>query len=312
VPIPSLPEFHELLSSVQLSAKKATGQNASVQLPALPAVDENGFVREEPLWLHYPSDTQLPFNRPLERINKELKSKHHPRHEEFALFALALVTLLPSRSGDALSRLNFILEAVCDAEVSLYHLLGVEFPEQYKFEIPPFMIGPLRTQKLAYNCEKAESDFYARYRDKLANAWTVERRPLGVTVLDIPRIRKAIFGSAIHRLTRSDWELQAWQSIVDGYFSLQNNSLFELFQTELVSVQSALLTLGAPFFDPRPLQMLSGVFRAHRVAVFLNLGEEKAGFVAPGGTGPLLINLGGMNERIPSVVKDLKESYAFE
>lgn len=229
MPIPNLPEFHELLSGIQLSARKGSGQNAAIQIPCLPAVDEKGFVAEEAIWLHYPSDTKLPFSRLVERINKELHAVNHARHDEFPLFALALMTLLPSRSGEALSRLNFILEAVCDADVSLYHVLGMEFPEQYKFEIPPFTIGPLRSQKLAYNCEKAGSDFYGRYRESLANAWTIERRPFKVTVFDIPRIRKAIFGSPIDRLGRSDSELQAWGSIVDGYFSLQNNSLFERF-----------------------------------------------------------------------------------
>src|ERR1043166_5582176 len=58
--------------------------------------------------------------------------------------------------------------------------------------------------------------------------------------------------------------------------------------------------------------MLSGVFRAHRVAVFLNLGAHKEGFVAPGGTGPLLINMAGLNKRIPNVLKELKDTYAFE
>jgi hypothetical protein len=146
----------------------------------------------------------------------------------------------------------------------------------------------------------------------MTHAWTIERKPLRVTVFDIPRIREAIFGEPIDRIVRSDWDLQAWASIVDGYFSLQNTVLFEQFQAEIVSAQSALLALGAPFFDPRPLQMLSGVMKTHRVAVFLNLGADRGGFVAPGGTGPLLINLGGINNRVPGLLKDLRESYGFE
>lgn len=199
-----------------------------------------------------------------------------------------------------------------EAVVSLYQVLGVEFPEEYQFELPPFTIGPLRTQKLAYNCEKAKSDFYDRYRDGLRDAWTIERKPLKVTVFDIPRIREANFGTPVDRIVRSDGDLQAWPSAVDGYFSLLNTVLFEQFQDEIVSVQSALLALGAPFFDPRPLQMLSGVMKTHRVAVFLNLGADKGGFVAPGGTGPLLINLGGMNNRVPGLLNELKDSYGFE
>jgi hypothetical protein len=92
----------------------------------------------------------------------------------------------------------------------------------------------LRAQKLAYNCEKAKSDFYARYRDSMAHAWTIKRRPLKVIVFDIPRIREAIFDTSIDRIVHSQWDLQAWGLIVDGYFSLQNTALFEQFQPFLL------------------------------------------------------------------------------
>ncbi len=77
-------------------------------------------------------------------------------------------------------------------------------------------------------------------------------------------------------------------------------------------MQSALLTLGSPFVDPRPLQLLSSVIKTHRVAIFLNIGTEKEGFVAPGGMRPLVVELGGINERVPTLIQELKQSYAFE
>lgn len=196
--------------------------------------------------------------------------------------------------------------------MTLYHILAVHFPEQYKFEIPPFTIGPLRTQKLEYNCEKARSDFYARYRSSLANAWAIEREPRKAKVLDIPRVREAIFGSPIDNIGRQNWELQAWESIVNNYFSLHNTVLFDQFEAELVSAQSILLAAGAPFFDTRSLYMLSSVIQTHRVAVFLNLGIGKLGFVAPGGMGPLLIDVAGIHERVPNLLKELRKSYGFE
>lgn len=225
---------------------------------------------------------------------------------------LALAALMPSHRGDIVSRLNYVLDTTCDAEVTLYHILAAEFPERYQFEIPPFTIGPLRTEKLAYNCQKAKSDFYSRYRESMAQTWTIERKPMAVPILDIPRIRETIFGASIDRFVRSPSDMQAWELIVNGYFSLQNTVLFEEFQTEMVSAQSALLALGSPFFDPRPLQMLSSVIRTHRVAIFLNIGADKEGFVAPGGMGPLIIELGGINERVPLLIKELRQCYGFE
>jgi hypothetical protein len=322
MPIPDLPDFHEILSGIRLSPTKAPGQEASIQIPFMPAVDVSGPVSQEaPLWLHYPSGTTVTFERLVQRINKELSASRHATtavlqgkavHDRFAIFALALAALTPSHRGDIISRLNKILDSVCDADVTLYHILAVRFPEQYKFEIPPFTIGPLRGQKLGYNCEKAQSDFYSRYRDTLLNAWAIEREPRKARVLDIPQIREGIFGSPIDKIGRQNWELQAWESIVNDYFSLHNTALFDQFQAELVSAQSILLAAGAPFFDTRSLYMLSSVIQTHRVAVFLNLGTSKAGFVAPAGMGPLLIDVAGIHERVPNLLKELRKSYGFE
>ena len=146
---------------------------------------------------------------------------------------------MPSQNGDIISRLNKVLGLVGDADVSLYHILAVQFPEQYEFEIPPFTIGPLRAQKLRYKCEKAGSDFFARYRDMMANAWAIEREPLKIKVFDIHPIRESIFGTSVNRFTPQKWELQAWESLVVGYFSLQNTVLFDHFQNELISAQSS-------------------------------------------------------------------------
>jgi hypothetical protein len=190
--------------------------------------------------------------------------------------------------------------------------MAVQFPQQYRFQIPPFTIGPLRTQKLEYNCEKAVSDFYARYRDRLTKTWAIEREPRQARVFDIPQIRDAIFGTSTDGFLRQQWELQAWESVVNGYFSMHNTVLFDQFLTELVSAQSILLAAGSPFFDTRSLYMLSAVIETHRVAVFLNLGTARAGFVAPGGVGPLLIDFANIHERVPALLKELKTSYGFE
>lgn len=58
--------------------------------------------------------------------------------------------------------------------------------------------------------------------------------------------------------------------------------------------------------------MLSGVVKTHRIAVFLNLGATKGSFVAPSGMGPVLIDFAGIHERVPSLLRELKESYRFE
>src|SRR5260370_33014058 len=58
--------------------------------------------------------------------------------------------------------------------------------------------------------------------------------------------------------------------------------------------------------------MLSGVIQPHRVAVFLNLGTGKDGFIAPSGMGALQIDFANIHERVPGLLKELKKSYGFE
>jgi hypothetical protein len=308
--IPDVPEIRELLAGIKLSPDKASAPLLAVQIPYLPAVDETGYVREHQLWLHYPSGTKLPFNRLLDRINKELHHGRHPKHDDFALFALALAALAPQ--GDIISNLNKVLDHVGDADVSLYHILRMDFPEDYRVEIPPFTIGPLRIQKLKYNSEKAGSDFYSRYQGELADSWAIEREPQKTRVFDFFRLQEEMFGAAVNVPMRQRWESQALGVIVDWYFSLHNRVLFEQFLDDLVSAQSVFVALGAPFFDTRSFSMLSGIVKTHRVAVYLNMGARKQGFVAPGGMGPLLVDVAGIHERVPRVRKELKETYGVE
>jgi hypothetical protein len=54
--------------------------------------------------------------------------------------------------------------------------LGAEMPNYFQYEIPPFRLGRLRSDKLRYNCTKAGSDFYERYKESLCEIWAIERK----------------------------------------------------------------------------------------------------------------------------------------
>ena len=96
---------------------------------------------------------------------------------------------------------------------------------------------------------------------------------------------------------------------MDEYFSLQNRALFDLFWSEIISVQDPFLAMGAPVFDPRPLR---SIIHNLQIAVFLNLGPDSAGFVAPAGSGTPVIDLANAHERIPKVRRELKQEYGFD
>lgn len=310
MPLPDLPDLHELLSRLELSTQKNARHDAAVQIPFRPSADESGKVHPElTLWLHHPLSTKVTFRGLIERISKELGANHHRRHDDFALFVLSLAMLMPKTHGHELKRLNSIINTIGNADANLFYILYLSLPQYYKFEIPPFSMGPLNIERFRYCSEKAASDYFTRYQDRLRGTWAIERAPVKVRLLDLTQVREMTFDDPITQPSRRQWERSAWEAIANGYFSLHNRLLFEDFWAELISAQAPLLALGAPFFDPRSV---ASIVQAFHVAIFLNIGRDKKGFVAPTGIGEFRIDLAHIYTRVPNIIKELQQSYNFK
>ena len=309
MPIREIPIIEEALSAIQLSTLPPRGDMEGARLPLKPAADETGQVSRDALWLHYSPNTKISFARLNEDIAKQLADAGHPMSDEFSLFLLAFARLMPDHLGSAASRLNSVLASVSDADVTLYFIILPAFPEFYQFEIPPFRLGRLRSDKLKYRSDRAGSDYYGRYRDAFRDAWAIERDPKTVRVLDLMSIRHRIFDVPLLGRERERWVYQAWDALTNGYFSVQNQVLFNAFWAELVTAQDALLALGAAYFDPQTVR--SSIFQNQQVAVFLNLGAAKTGYVAPAGVGFVHIDLANIHVQVPQLLDKLKEQYGF-
>lgn len=109
------------------------------------------------------------------------------------------------------SRINKIISRVCDADVTLYHTLRMDFPEQWRVDIPPFTIGLLRVQKLKYNSDKVGSNLFTRYKDELAKSWTIEREPMPTRVFDFLLIQEEVLASLTAK--SSEWSALRKSSI---------------------------------------------------------------------------------------------------
>jgi hypothetical protein len=274
-----------------------------------PAHDEKGKVTQDVLWLHYSSNTTISFDRLLKDIEKDLSDSGHPRPDEFTLFVLAFACLM--QQDTASNRLNKVLGAVCHADVSLFFVIPPAFPDFYEFSIPPFRLGRLRSDKLRSRSDRAGSDYYGRYKGILSGAWAVEREPKVTHVLDLMSLRPLIFDVPLLGRERELWVYQAWDALTNGYFSVHNQVLFDEFWAELVSSQDALLALGGGFFDPQTVR--SSIFENQQVAMFLNIGASKHGYVAPSGIGFIQhIELANLHVRVPRLLNELKEQYRFE
>ena len=106
------------------------------------------------------------------------------------------------------------------------------------------------------------------------------------------------------------WKYEALgNALTRGYFSVQNQVLFEQFWMELITAQDALLALGANYFDPQAVR--ASIFQNQQVAVFLNLGASRTGHVAPAGIGFINIELANMHDQVPRLLNQLKAEYGF-
>jgi hypothetical protein len=158
---------------------------------------------------------------------------------------------------------------------------------------------------LRYQCERAESDYFARWRNILSTRSAIQRDPLRAKVLDFARVQEDFPDYRSH----DQAQVKLWETLMRGYADSLASNLFDDFLEELYDCQHILVAFGAPRLDPR---LLSRILGAGTVAVFLNVGVSKRGFVAPATVGYLQIDLANAHKRIPETVDKLRREFAFE
>lgn len=302
--IPEAPPFEELLSSIRLVDSKPMS-GGSRRLPAVPAKDEAGrIMSDRPLWLAYNEAASLTFESLVTKVTKELASTSHPATEELALFTLAIAFLVPPPAGKAIDRLNRLLGRTKRADVSLYLWFPFRLPDEFAVEIPPFYVGPTRTGKLRYQCERAGSDYYSRYENHLKQTCSIERSPKSITILDVDFAQTSLFDDTLGCDARA--LLPRISAVLDGYFGFLNGFLFEDFLPEFVANQDVTVSLGAPLIDP---ESFLGIVGFQQVAIFAKFGKH--GFVAPRGPGIIHLDLANAHVRVPQALRELQAKFGY-
>jgi hypothetical protein len=308
MPIPQTPEFDEILGRLALVSNPGDQIAAAKELSIRPALDSTGELRpENRLFLMPPAGTTISIDGLIKRTTKELQQTGHIVTEELTIWLLAIFCSFVRIIGKkgSVAELNYLMGCVGDADVNLYYTFSPRVSHEYAFRVGHFSFGPLDIAKLRYQCEQAQSDYFVRWEPSLRHQSAVQRDPLRIRVLDIPRIQQR-FGSPE---TKDKVLVALWGTILDGYFGALASRFFESFVDELYDFQHVLVAFGAPRLDPR---FFSRVLGANMVAVFLGIGEEKAGFVAPAVIGQLRIDLVNAHKRIPQTIHALREEFEFE
>ena len=178
VSLPHIPELADVMAGLTLlpsEGGRETRPNVRL-VPTSDGFDEGGNVeRMLHLEVAFSNETKLSFERFLDRVSRELESRGHERSASFSLLVVAISLLRPGSPSDRVNNLNKTLETIKEADLSLYFVSSIKLPEFYSYDIPPFKLGPLRSDKLKWNSEKAGSDFYGRYRGQLQGKWAIER-----------------------------------------------------------------------------------------------------------------------------------------
>ena len=289
MPIHKSDKFEKLLAS--FSVNRPVSGDSWREFVAVPKkrVNEDGkSVELPPISFWYREESDLGLDRVLQKIVEALEETGHEANLELAATVAAVFAHTNGTVGSAVERLNQIFLQVTTSDLNQFLLFPKLHLPSYRFKVGPFSIGPFQPDRLAYQSRKAGSDFFDRYEHHLRQMpFSIERefRPV-----------KVVFW---HRML---WNKGSWtprtasppnalMQAVTHYFAQVSALHFKRFFEELREVQEIPMALGSNWFDLQRLRELLGV--QDKISVYLNIGGEGVGFVAPSSILERTTNLSG-------------------
>jgi hypothetical protein len=230
-----------------------------------------------------------------DRLQKELQRHGHAESEAVAGCILAIATL--AHPDERMPYLNAILDSNTSASLTQIVVLPTLNEVEYRVRFGAFTLAALDLKRLRYRTERAGSDYFDKWADRLARRLAIERDHHEVKVIPFPS------ASQLSRGGRAEFH-----ELVDHYFSEVAVRQFDDFWLRWREDQELLNALGAAYFPERLFRYLPGI---ESVSVFSSIGGTGRGWVSPGAQ-MLEVNLAKSDIRVPAALQDLKERYAFE
>lgn len=231
-----------------------------------------------------------------DRIQKELQQRGHSESEPIAGCVLAIATL--AHPNERLTYLNTILDSVTTADLTQIVVLPTLNELKYRVRFGSFEIAPLDLDRLRYRSERAGSDFFELWGDRLARRLAIERDFHQVKVIPFPTSSPLVRGSNIAE----------FRELVDHYFSEVAVRHFDDFWLRWREDQELLNAMDTAYFPERIFRYFPGT---DNVSVFANIGGTGHGWVSPGAQ-MLELNLARTDTRVPAALQQLRDEYAFE
>jgi len=300
--LPDTQVFQTFLSSLTITApQEEAGHESVMAIPPVKASFPNGMVLERPginLWY---AKTNLSLKSLECRIEEELLQRGHKTSSGIILSLLSVFALLPGRRENPVSNLNRIFDQVSSGDLSQYQILPASKPPDYSLKFGSFTIDNLNWQVLKYRCNKAHSDYFELYGDKLIGRFAIERDFIKVKVIDWKPFIRELRDECVDDFSQ---EGPLYQFIL-SYFEQLSWVFFDDFKDSMLEKQHLLIAAGAPYIDEKVLSLIPG---SDKISVYLNVGKDKFGYVVPVQTHQT-IELGGSDVKMRKTKEYLKETF---
>jgi hypothetical protein len=307
--LPKIESFETLLASLTSEPSETGGPLCEfIAIPSQLVKEDERFTNLPEVKIWYRETPALSLEALEIRITKELKRLAHPGGIDIARILLAIYSRTRRTDKSAVEQFNSVFDAIVTANLNQYLVFTLPSLLDYQFQVGDFKVGRFNPERLAYQSQKAQSDYFKRYEKELrSQPLSVERKYFPVKTIDWNKLaisqhnwqpKKKVYAPLMHRL-------------VAEYYNQLSLIYFEDFFVQLHSAQEIGMALGSGWFDPEALRRIVGVSQ-QLISVYLDIGAEKRGFVSPVGFGPHLINLGGAHLGLPATEKMLRKTYGFE
>jgi hypothetical protein len=281
------------------------GYISEVAIPPTSARDPQGVIAEQSCSIWFKPMGEFDLSSLIERVRKELEILGHNSQRNLILMLLCLNCLHQDQKESPVASLNEILNHVVDADLSQFYVLSCGPPDNFqRFKFGSFEVGKINLQRLEYRCKKADSDYFTLWGGTHSGKFAIERNTCRVRVFDWVWFSEN-YGKA---MLRDSEALKFWSRLTSAYFFFLSAAYFEDFWTQFLEEQELQNALGAPFMREREIRLLPSTAS---ISIYLNIGN-RWGYVAPHGTSHLVLELAGMDKRIPLLLRTLKDDYCFE
>src|SRR5579859_1168576 len=300
MPIPENPSFQNLLNSIsRTDPRNPEYQNVQVvkNINAKHADGRMYSIKGAELW--YSSNSDISIDAAIRRICIELSAMKHPADERIALAILLLLTFHPAQKQYGVASLNEILALRTSATISQFHIMGIAENGINPVFFGDFSFDLVDPRRLAYKSEKAGSDYYELYGERLTKRVWLERKKFPSVILNWLAFQKRV----------SQGYQREYVDAVLSYFEAVSATLFDDFWFEFGRQQDLHISLGQEIMQERYFREIIG---SDSICIFLDIQVDgkNRGYLVPVQVGRFEMSIpSDMGKRLMNLHTAIEKNY---